>query len=100
MMRWRVATLFVALLEAALAASAQSWQQWGQNPRHTGSVATVGQRAQRVLADVIYDPFTAQEAANPPAPPDLRVHYQTPLVVGDDVFMEFKTGTYTGITTW
>jgi outer membrane protein assembly factor BamB len=96
----RVFGSFVALLAAALAASAQGWPQWGQNAQHSGSVATVGQRAQQVLADVIYDPFTAQEAAAPPAAPDLRLHYQTPLVAGDDVFMEGKTGSYTGIATW
>src|ERR1700739_1071908 len=100
MMRWSVSTLFGALLAAAVAASPQSWPQWAQNPQHTGSVSTSGQPARRLLADLVYDPFSAQEAANPPAPPDLRVHYQTPLVAGDDVFMEFKTGTYTGIATW
>src|SRR5258708_29425522 len=99
-MGWKVSILSLALLAAAVTTSAQSWKQWGQNSRHTGSVSTAGQRAQRIVADVIFDPFTAQEAPNPPAPPDLRVHYQAPLVDGDDVFMELKTGTYTGIATW
>ena len=94
-MQWRVWTLLTALPGAAIAAGAQGWPEWAQSSQHTGSVATVGQRARSILADVVYDPFTALEAA-----PDLRVHYQTPLVAGGDVFMEFKAGTYTGLTTW
>jgi uncharacterized protein (TIGR03437 family) len=68
------------------------WTQWGQNPRHTGSVPIVAQDANRILADMIYDPLasTAQAAEGG----DLLVHYQVPLVDGNDVYMEFKTGSF------
>jgi len=42
---------------------------------------------------VIYDPFVPQAQAEDGG--ELLAHYQTPLVQGDDVFMEFKSGTYT-----
>src|SRR5713226_10672714 len=77
--------------EAALAQSG-SWPQWGQNPQHHGFVHTVGQAATSVLADTIYDPFTAAEERD--AGGTLLVHYQVPLLEGNDVFMEFKTGRF------
>jgi outer membrane protein assembly factor BamB len=49
---------------------------------------------------VIYDPFVAAEKADPFGHGDLAVHYQVPLTDGDDVYMEFKTGAYTGRETW
>jgi outer membrane protein assembly factor BamB len=69
-----------------------SWPQWGQNSQHQGFVTSIGQDATSVLADVIYDPFTAAEERDTGG--DLLVHYQVPLVDGDDVFMEFKTGRF------
>ncbi len=51
-----------------------------------------GQRLNRQLADIIYDPFVPQEQAEQFG--FLLAHYQVPLVDGNDVFMEFKTGTY------
>ncbi|HXO20618.1 MAG TPA: hypothetical protein VOA87_11925 [Thermoanaerobaculia bacterium] len=106
-MRTKVFALSLALLAAGLAAAAQTpnsqgpeWPQWGQNQEHAGSVNAVGQAARHVLADVVYDPFVQQEMNDPLAAPDLLVHYQVPLIDGDDVYMEFKTGTYTSISTW
>ena len=99
-MRWQVWTLLAALPGAAVAAGAQGWPQWAQSSAHTGSVATVGQRTLAILADVVFDPFAAQEAADPLASSGLRVHYQTPLLAGDDVFMELKTGSFSGLATW
>jgi hypothetical protein len=102
-------TLLAALLPAAVAtfatiaptaASAQGWPQWAQSSAHMGSVSTVGQRTLAILADVVFDPFAAQEAADPRASDGLRVHYQTPLLAGDDVFMEIKAGSFTGIASW
>jgi hypothetical protein len=92
----------VAAVAAVAAGSAvtQSWPQWGQNPQHTGAVSTPGQPARALLADVVSDPFTAQERADPFATPDLVVHYQAPLLDGDDVFLELKSGTYTSLATW
>jgi hypothetical protein len=69
------------------------WPQWGQNAQHQGAVGNRAQSLQRALANVTYDPFTAQEKTDGGG--SLLVHYQTPLLRGDDVFMEFKTGTYT-----
>ncbi|MFL6208133.1 MAG: hypothetical protein ACJ74W_04745 [Pyrinomonadaceae bacterium] len=76
------------------------WPQWAYDQQHTGSINVAGQNLNRVLADIVYDPFVAQEKAPENGDGDLLVHYQTPLVDGNDVYMEFKTGTYTSITTW
>jgi hypothetical protein len=70
----------------------QNWSQWGQNSQHQGFVQSVGQAATSILADVIYDPFTAAEARDTGG--DLFVHYQVPLIEGNDVFMAFKTGRF------
>ncbi|HKQ07699.1 MAG TPA: hypothetical protein VJ464_21410 [Blastocatellia bacterium] len=80
-----------------------SWPQWGHDASHSGSINVVGQSPNQVLADIVYDPFVEQEKAsgeNVFGEADLFVHYQTPLVDGNDVFMEFKSGTYTDLTTW
>jgi outer membrane protein assembly factor BamB len=69
-----------------------TWPQWGQNPQHQGFVRTEGQAATTILADKIYDPFTAAEERD--AGGTLLVHYQVPLIDGNDVFMEFKTGRF------
>jgi hypothetical protein len=68
------------------------WSQWGQNSQHQGNVAVEGQPATSILADKIYDPFTAAEEDCSGG--DLLAHYQVPLLDGSDVFMEFKTGTF------
>jgi hypothetical protein len=83
-----------------LATAAQEWPQWGQNAQHTGTSTAVGQSAHNILATVTYDPFAAQEQADPLAAPDLLAHYQAPLIDGNDVYMEFKTGTYTDLSHW
>jgi hypothetical protein len=83
-----------------LAGAAQEWPQWGQNARHTGTSTAVGQTASRIIDSLVYDPFVPQEQADPLAAPDLLVHYQAPLIDGNDVYMEFKTGTYTSLSTW
>ena len=84
-------------------ATGASWPQWGHDSSHSGSTNVVGQSPNQVLADIVYDPFVEQEKASGEAvfgEEDLFVHYQTPLVDGNDVFMEFKSGTYTDLTTW
>src|SRR5215469_4510049 len=71
---------------------AQSWPQWALNPQHTGQINVAGQRLNRTLADLIYDPLVPSEMA---AESELAAHYQVPLI--DDatsIFMEFKTGFY------
>ena len=67
-----------------------SWPQWGQNPQHQGFVSVAGQSLAGQLADLIYDPFVPAEQAEQGG--DLLAHYQAPLAVGNDVFMEFETG--------
>jgi outer membrane protein assembly factor BamB len=74
------------------------WPQWGQNPQHQGFVTTIGQAINRPLAQFTYDPFVPQEMADQGG--DLLVHYQVPLLAGQDAFMAFKTGSYTGEQTW
>ena len=86
----------MALLTAVPALA--QWPQFALDPQHRGNVAVKGQPLLRVLADVTYDPFVDFEQASTGG--DLDVHYQTPLVDGDDVFMEFKSGTFTGAVLW
>lgn len=81
-------------------AFADNWPQWGHDQTHTGTVNVAGQNLNTILANIVYDPFVEQEKAPENGDGDLLVHYQTPLVDGNDVFMEFKTGTYTSMTTW
>jgi len=45
------------------------------------------------MFDFVYDPFVVLERAETSG--DLVVHYQSPLVSGDDVFVEVKGGAYT-----
>jgi len=81
-------------------AFADNWPQWGHDQTHTGTVNVAGQNLNTILANIVYDPFVEQEKAPGNGDGDLLVHYQTPLVDGNNVYMEFKTGTYTSITTW
>ncbi len=78
---------------AVQAQGVPSWPQWAQNPQHTGFLNAAGQNLNQNLANIIYDPLVPQETAANGG--DLLVHYQTPLVDGNDVFMESKGGTYT-----
>jgi hypothetical protein len=88
------------LLGTGLAAGAQEWPQWGQNARHTGTTTAVGQTASRILAEVVYDPFVDLEKSPTNGDGDLLVHYQVPLVDGNDIYMVFKTGTFTDLPHW
>lgn len=90
--------VFVAL-GSRTQVSAQStpgWPQWGQNPQHTGNPPVVGQAPLLKLADTTFDPFVSQETAESRG--SLLMHYQAPLVGGNIVFMESKSGTYTSCT--
>src|SRR5262249_8593472 len=58
---WLSVAAVVAGISAVL--HAQGWPQWGQNPQHSGSVATAGQSPNRVLARMTYDPFVSSEQA-------------------------------------
>lgn len=97
----RVFKVYIPLLFVTLAtftlglinAFGQDWPQWAQNPQHTGFVSVLGQNANRILADVVYDPNVPDEMAKQGG--DIIVHYQVPLVDGNDVYMESKGGSYT-----
>jgi len=109
---WRNKTFACCFMVAlvvfsGIAASAQilapkappSWPQWGLNPQHTLFDANVaGQPLNNNLVNIIYDFNVAQEQADPFAAGDLLVHYQVPLVDGNDVFIESKDGTYSNNT--
>src|SRR5437867_5063374 len=75
------------------AAAGPSWPQWAQNPQHTGFLNVAGQALNKILANIVYDPLVPDEQALNDG--DLLVHYQVPLVDGDDVYMESKAGSYT-----
>ena len=76
---------------ASIAIGGGAWSQWSENSEHTGSLAVTGQNPARIVGGFIYDPLVADESASTG---DLLVHYQAPLVDGNDVFMEFKGGTF------
>jgi hypothetical protein len=89
-----------ALAQVTTSPTAPIWPQWGANPQHTGAVSVAGQPASTMLQDIVYDPFVDQEKNDPLSSPDLLVHYQVPLIDGDNVYMEFKSGTYTTHDHW
>ena len=70
-----------------------AWRQWGNNAAHAGASCVRGQPLAARLSSTVYDPFLAQEVAD--ANGELIVHYQTPLIDGDDLYMMTKKGTYT-----
>jgi hypothetical protein len=92
---------FVALVGAAgqaiqaaqVAQTRPDWAQWAHTPQHTGATSAAGQTLSKQLADITFDPFVSQEQAESSG--DLLAHYQVPLVDGNQVFLEYKTGTYT-----
>ena len=69
----------------ALSMNAQSWQQWGQNPRHTGAVSIAGQKPVRLFGQFTYDSLADQIRQDTGG--NLLVHYMAPLVDGDEVFI-------------
>ncbi len=71
----------------------ESWRQWGNSAGHDGASCNTGQPLAATLGDITYDPFVAQEVAD--AGGDLVIHYQSPLIDGDDVYMMTKGGGYT-----
>src|SRR5713226_8555421 len=74
-------------------AASPSWPQWAQNPQHTGFLSVIGQKLNRILANIVYDPNVPDEQALNGG--NLLVHYQVSLVDGNDVYMESKAGSYT-----
>jgi outer membrane protein assembly factor BamB len=79
---------------AALTVPAPSgWAQWGHDPQHRNVSGATGQPLDGALADLVVDPFVAQEKADFGG--ELLAHYQVPLTRGDDVWIEAKSGIYT-----
>jgi hypothetical protein len=92
---------FLAALAATLGfGNGAFWPQWGHDPQHTGMVNVAGQALTQRLADIVYDPFVAQEKASDFGA--LAVHYEATLVDGDSFYMMQKSGTYLSCppTTW
>ena len=76
------------------------WGQWGRGPTHTSFVNVAGQTGSKIQASIVYAPFVSKEQQGKYAAGGLLVHYQTPLLDGNDVFMECKTGQYSNIKDW
>ena len=93
-----IAAVSVMGAGSLFAAVAPQWPQWGHDPQHGSSVSTLGQPLTRIIQDIVYDPFVPAEIAAGGG--DLFVHYQTPLLDGNDVYMEFKGGNFTTIPHW
>jgi hypothetical protein len=68
------------------------WAQWGFSAQHTGNVSVAAQALNTQLADIVYDPFVAQEQVEFGG--DLVAHYPATLVDGGDFYIEMKAGTY------
>lgn len=81
------------------AAPQASWPQWGRTPQHVGWTPVSAQPAQAILAEIVYDPFV--EAMKVETGGGLLAHYAVPLLDdAGDVYMAFKTGTYSGLGNW
>jgi hypothetical protein len=64
----------------------------GATSLHANPTRALGQSPKIKLAELTYDPFVSQE--KPEASRELLAHYQVPLVDGNSVFLEYKTGKY------
>src|SRR5689334_7627955 len=87
--------VFGVLTALVTTALGQEWPQWGRDPQHSSQINVAGQNLNRNLADVIYDstvPGEISVANQLFGEADLLVHYQVPLIDGNDVYMEFKSG--------
>jgi len=74
------------------------WTQLGGDPAHSGAACEEALHFDRISAHLTFDPFLDRELADAVIQgggPALFAHFQTPLLVDDDVYMEFKAGTYT-----
>jgi hypothetical protein len=87
--RWGVGGV-ATLLALAAPVFGQFWPQWMVNAQHTGTPGVAGQNLNQILASAVYDHTIADELNA--AGGELLVHYQVPLIDGNNVYMEFKTG--------
>src|SRR5690349_23376652 len=91
----KAVSLLMLIFAVLTTAFAQEWPQWGRDPQHSSAINVAGQNLNQNLADVIYDSSAQDEiqvAAQAFGEADLLVHYQVPLIDGNDVYMEFKSG--------
>jgi len=65
------------------------WTQTGRTAAHAGTVCATGVSLSSQVSTFVLDPNLPQETAE--ANGALLVHYQVPLVVGDDVYAAVKT---------
>ena len=86
-----VLALVLLLLAPSLYAD---WLQWGRNAQHEGRSTARAQKLERILAQATVDPFAAQSTAGFTG--SLLVHYQAPLIDGDDLYLVLKSGQFTG----
>ena len=72
-----------------------TWPQWALNSQHTQLVPGItAQPINELLADIVYDFNVAANKADPNNGGDLAVHYQVPLIDGNDAYMESIDGPY------
>ena len=74
------------------------WDQWGGSSGHTGAACQEVENFDGISAHLTFDPFVDKELADSEIQmgfANLPAHFQTPLLVDDNVYMEFKAGTYT-----
>ncbi len=80
-----------------LAPAGLSWFEWGRDAAHAGRMLVSGQPLAAILSDTVIDPnaetsFTIYG--------DVLAHYQVPLVEGNSVYSELKSGPFTSLRTW
>jgi hypothetical protein len=80
------------LAGSIIAVPVPDWPQWGRDAGHDGASPFLGQPLKAILADVVYDPFTAQETAETVI--GLLTHYAVPLIDGGDIYLASKSGRY------
>jgi hypothetical protein len=78
------------LIDFGGSAAVPTWAQWGQTAQHQGNAAKAGQSLGHILASAVFDPLAPLEKQDGGG--DILLHYQTPLLDGDDAFMEHKSG--------
>ena len=71
------------------------WTQVGGSAAHRGAIDVKAQAPARILADIVYDPFVGEETDPLTTDGTLLIHYQAPLVMGNDVYVQRKSGAYT-----
>jgi hypothetical protein len=80
------------VVDFAARSTAPTWGQWGKTAQHLGNAGSPGQGLGKILASAVYDPLAQLEKKDGDG--DILLHYQTPLLDGDDVFLEHKSGPF------